>query len=163
MRGSKGPLSICSGSQSESNPSRSRSSTNCGKASSVRSAWPRHVNPNRTFMTLPPWSCKDTNGCLAGLPVLCLADESLAVAGFVGSPGSGDPAAEQRRAQHRAFQARLAVNVPSGHTRELSRGVQSRNRLVVLIQHLAAQIGLNAAKVLAGQRHVMQGIEGWHG
>src|SRR5882672_980582 len=161
-RGSKGPLSICSGSQSESNPSRSRSSTNCGKASSVRSACPRHVNPNRTFITLPPWYCEDTHGCLAGLPVVCLADKSRAVAGFAGGPGSGDPAAEQRWAQHRAFQSCLTINVPSGHARALSRSVQPRNRFVVLIQHLAAPVGLNAAKVLAGQRHVMQGVEGRH-
>src|SRR5882724_2583331 len=105
---------------------------------------------------------EDTDGCLAGLPAVCLAGESLAVACFVGGPGSGDPGAEQCRAKHRAFQSRLAVNVSSGHASELSRGVQSRNRLVVLIQHLTAQVGLDAAKVLAGQRHVMQGIEGRH-
>src|SRR4029453_9762370 len=79
-----------------------------------------------------------------------------------GGPGSGHPAAEQRRAEHGAFQARLAVDVPAGHAGELSGGVQAWNRLEVLIEHLAAQVGLDATKVLAGQRHVMQGIERRH-
>ena len=78
-------------------------------------------------------------------------DKSGTKARFVGGPRSGNPPAEYGRAQHRSFQAGLAVNVSSSHTGELSGGVQAWNRLVVLVQHLAAQIGLDATKVLAGQ------------
>jgi hypothetical protein len=70
------------------------------------------------------------------------------MAGRMGGPAAGDPPAEDRRAQHGAFEPRASVDVAAGHACDLAGGVEAGDRLEVLVEHAALQIGLGAAEVL---------------
>jgi hypothetical protein len=65
---------------------------------------------------------------------------------------------QDRRAQHGAFEAGAAVDVAAGHARDLTCGVEADDRLEVLVEHAALQIGLGAAEVLARQREDLNSI-----
>src|SRR5262245_25258794 len=99
------------------------------------------------------WSGCDSNSTAVGL-----AHEAAAVAGRMGGPAAGDAPAEDRRAQHGAFQSGAAVDVAAGHARHLAGSVESRDRLEVLVEHAALQVGLDAAEVLARQREDLHGV-----
>ena len=87
-------------------------------------------------------------------------DKSGTEARFVGGPRSGNPPAEYGRAQHRSFQARLAVDMPAGHAGDFPGGVQARDRLEIFVQHTTTEVGLDAAKVFAGQRKQLNRVIG---
>src|SRR5258706_7893599 len=79
------------------------------------------------------------------------ADEAGAEAGFVCGPGAGDAAAEDRRADHGAFEAGFAVDMAAGHAGYFSRRVQSKDWLEIFIERAAAQVGLGTAEILSRQ------------
>src|SRR6188474_800688 len=82
------------------------------------------------------------------------ADKAAAVAGRLRGPAAGDAAAENCRPEHGAFQAGAAVDVAAGHAGDLAGRIEPFNRLEVLVEHAALQVGLDAAEVLA--RHWKQ-------
>src|SRR5262245_44756171 len=78
----------------------------------------------------------------------------------MGGPAAGDTPAEDRRAQHGTFEPRAAVDVSAGHARHLAGGVEAGDRLEVLVEHAALQVGFDAAEVLARQREDLHGVIG---
>src|SRR5690606_24059917 len=67
-------------------------------------------------------------------------------------PAAGDAAAEDRRAEHGAFEAGTAVDMAARHAASLARPVEPRDRLKMLVEDAATQVGLDAAEILARQR-----------
>jgi hypothetical protein len=89
-----------------------------------------------------------------------LADEAAAVARGMGRPAAGDAPAENRRTQHGAFEAGAPVDMATGHACDLTRGVERADRLEMLVEHAALEVGLGAAEVLARQRKDLNGVVG---
>src|SRR4051812_31969815 len=79
----------------------------------------------------------------------------------MGRPAAGDAAAENRRTQHGAFEAGAPVDMATSHTCDLTRGVERADRLEMLVEHAALEVGLGAAEVLARQRKDLNGVVGW--
>src|SRR5262245_16223043 len=79
---------------------------------------------------------------------------------FVRRPAAGNPAAEEGGPQPRALETRLAVEVSARHARDLAGRVQAGDRLEVAVQHAAADVGLDAAEVLAGEREELDRVVG---
>src|SRR5262249_3605739 len=81
-----------------------------------------------------------------------LAGEAHGVAGRLRAPAAGNAAAEDRWAEHGAFETGAAVDVAAGHAGDLACGIEPGDRLEVLVEHAALEVGLDAAEVLARQR-----------
>ncbi len=74
-------------------------------------------------------------------------------------PGTGNASAEDRRAKHGSFEARLSVDVAAGHAGYFSGSIQSRDRLEVFVLHAAMKVRFDAAKILAREREELDRIE----
>src|SRR5881398_2290734 len=72
-----------------------------------------------------------------------LAHEACTTTDGLCCPATGDAAAEQRGPEHRAFQAGTAIDVAAGHAGNFAGGVEAWDRIEVLVEHAAAQIGLD--------------------
>src|SRR3954466_1670473 len=90
-----------------------------------------------------------------------LADEAAAVAGRMGRPAAGDAPAENGRTKHGAFEAGAPVDMATSHACDLTRGIERADRLEMLVEHAALEVGLGAAEVLARQREDLNGVVGW--
>src|SRR5208337_4786234 len=95
-----------------------------------------------------------------GSAAVRLADEAAAVAGCMRRPAAGDAPAEDRGAQHGAFEPGAPVDVAPGHAGDLARGIEPGNRLEVPVEHAALEVGLDAAEVLARKRKNLHRVVG---
>src|SRR5262245_46376268 len=89
-----------------------------------------------------------------------LADEAAAVPGRLRRPSAGDAPAEQRWTEHGALEPGAPVDVAAGHAGDLAGGIEPGDRLEVLVEYAAFEVGLDAAEVLARQRKDLHCVEG---
>src|ERR1700720_4599909 len=88
------------------------------------------------------------------------ADEAATVAYGLRGPAAGDATAENRGAQHSAFETGAPVDVAAGHARDLPGGIEPTDRCKLLVKHPALEIGLHAAEVLARKGEHLHGVVG---
>src|SRR5262245_17252795 len=80
------------------------------------------------------------------------------MAGRLCGPAAGDAPAENGGTQHGAFETGAPVDVTAGHAGDFARGIEPCDRLEVLVEHAAPEIGLDAAEVLARQREDLDSV-----
>src|SRR5262245_21470218 len=89
------------------------------------------IRPSISLLTLLSHVIRIFSPSLRSQRPIGFADESWPEPGLMGGPCSRHTSAENRRAEHRAFQSGFAIDVAAGHSRDLPRSVKPRNRIKV--------------------------------